>query len=164
MKKIILLMLGFGLGFLVAYFYFCNQNNLDIMSTPKGIITPAEASVLDKNFDSRHTLISNDIVKRPDNRSSWWSLADLEGFIQHAKDQAANDLKYDLNGFRMYMGAHPDTGGNVGYTTTFIVPTGNPIPPKGSSGLAAAGHGDIPGADGLNDSENGNPPSASYPQ
>jgi len=127
------------------------------MSTPKGIITSTEASTLDKAFDSRHALISTDIVKRPDNRSSWWSLSDLEGFIKHAKTQAGT-LEYDLNGFRMYLGAHADSGGQVGYTTVFIVPTGNP------NGDPETGKADIPKADGLNAGVSGQPPSANYPQ
>ncbi len=149
-------MLGFALGFIVAYFFICNQNNLNNMSTPKGIIKSSDASTLDKNFDTRHTLISNDIVKRPDNRSAWWSLKDIEDFIQHAKTQAGN-LNYDLSGFRMYLGAHDDVGTTVGYTTIFMVPTGQP------NGDPVAVN-DIPNADGLNGGDPGNPPAANYPQ
>lgn len=128
------------------------------MSIPKGTIKSTEASKLDKAFDSRHTLISTNIVKKPDNRSSWWSLKDLEDFIAHAKDQAANDLKYDLNGFRMYMGAHEDADGQEGYTTIFMVPTGEKM------GSGKTGNPDIPLADGLNKGVNGQPPEANYPQ
>ena len=123
---------------------------------PNGIITSSQARKLDQNFNSRHTLISSEIVGRADNRSAWWSLKDLEDFIQHAKNQAA-DLKYDLSGFRMYVAAHDDVGSTVGYTTMFIVPTGNP------TGSATAKN-DIPNADGLNDGENGQPPESNYPQ
>ena len=126
------------------------------MSKPKGTITSTQASTLDKNFDSRHTLISNNIVKKPDNRSAWWSLKDMEGFIQHAKDQA-KILNYDVSGFRMDLGAHDDSGGQVGYTTVFISPTGQLI---GSP----TGNHDIPNADALNGGTPGNPPSANYPQ
>lgn len=128
------------------------------MSTPKGIITSTEASKLDKAFDSRHTLISTNIVKRPDNRSSWWSLKDLEDFIAHAKNQATNDLKYDLNGFRMYLGAHEVERGQEGYTTIFMVPTGE------KSGSGKTGNPDIPLADVFNKGDNGQPPQAHYPQ
>ncbi|MFD2823771.1 hypothetical protein ACFS5M_08825 [Lacinutrix iliipiscaria] len=163
MKKLLLLLLGFAIGFLVAYYCFCNQNNLDNMSTPKGIIKWTEAVALDEAFNSRHQLISDSIVKRPDNRSSWWSLDDLEGFIKHAKKQA-DTLKYDLNGFRMYLGAHADSGKEVGYTTIFIVPTGVPSLSEGGLGDLKVGNGDIPKADGLNGGDPGEPPSVNYPQ
>ena len=127
------------------------------MSTPKGIIPSTEASKLDKAFDSRHALISADIVKQPDNRSSWWSLADLETFIKDAKTQAGT-LNYDLNGFRMYLGAHEVVGGQEGYTTIFMAPTGE------KTGSGKTGNPDIPLADALNGGAGGVPPEASYPQ
>ena len=164
MKKLLLLLFGFAIGFLVCYFFSNKASSYDAMVTPKGIIKPAEAIKLDVAYNTRHQLISDSIVGKPDNRSSWWSLSDLEGFVSHAKNQA-DSLKYDLNGFRMYMGAHPIVKGQAGYTTIFIVPTGVPVLLKGTSGFAPpTGNGDIPGADGLNDSANGNPPAASYPQ
>ena len=163
MKKLLLLLIGFAIGILVCYFYCCKQSNYDTMATPKGIIKPAEASALDKAFNSRHQLISDSIVGRPDNRSAWWSLSDLESYIHHAKNQAKT-LNHDLNGFRMYLGAHADSGGQVGYTTIFVVPTGDPTLPAGSSGFAPPGTGDITGADGLNLGGEGHPPQANYPQ
>ena len=51
---------------------------------PRGVITPAEAKTLDQAFDSRHQLISNSIVKRPDNRSSWYSLQDMRDYLDYA--------------------------------------------------------------------------------
>ncbi|WP_452227776.1 hypothetical protein [Lacinutrix sp. MEBiC02404] len=133
------------------------------MTTPKGIITPQEAKVLDKAFDSRHQLISDSIVGRPDNRSAWWSLEDIEGFIEHAKAQSEK-LGYDMNGIRVYLGAHADEGKMVGYTTMFMVPTGNASLSEGKVLSAPPGNGDIPGGSGLNDASGGEPPSANYPQ
>jgi len=162
MKKLLLILLGFAIGFLVAYFCYCNQTNLDNMATPKGIITPADAKALDQAYDARHRLISDSIVGRPDNRSVWWSIEDIEGYIKHARTQA-DTLGYDLNGIRVYFGAHPTVGDEVGYTTAFLMPTGDRSVSEG--GMAAkAGNGDIPGGDGLNDGEEGDPPPANYPQ
>ena len=69
----------------------------------------------------------------------------------------AGDLNYDVSGFRVYLGAHDDVGSTVGYTTVFIVPTGQP---KGDP----ISEKDIPNADGLNDGGLGHPPEANYPQ
>ncbi|MBU2940510.1 hypothetical protein KO494_13260 [Lacinutrix sp. C3R15] len=161
MKKLFLLLLGVVIGFLICYFYCDNKIKLGAppMNTPKGIITPEQAKILDDAYDSRHDLISDSIVGRPDNRSAWWSLEDIEGFISYAKKQST-ELGYDMNGIRVYLGAHE----NDGYTTVFMVPTGNPSVSKGSMLSIAPGNGDVPGGNGLNDGGEGEPPRAKYPQ
>ena len=162
MKKLLLLLFGFAIGFLVAYFYCCKINSTENMATPKGLITSAEAKTLDNAFNSRHQLISDSIVGRPDNRSAWWSLDDIQSYITYAKNQAT-ELGYDMNGIRVYLGAHPDTEKEVGSTTVFMVPTGDPSVSEGGM-KAATGNNDIPGGDGLNDGTDGDPVGANYPQ
>lgn len=163
MKKLLLLLLGFAIGFLICYFYLNKPQNEINMTTPNGIITSKEAMALDKAFNSRHKLISDSIVGRPDNRSSWWSIEDIEAFISLAKEQSKK-LGYDMNGIRVYLGAHADEKNEVGYTTMFMVPTGNPSLSEGKVLSAPPGNGDIPGGDGLNDGSAGDPPAANYPQ
>ena len=163
MKKLLLLLLGFAIGFLICYFYFCNPQTNIQMTTPKGIITPAEAKALDVAFNSRHQLISDSIVGRPDNRSAWWSIEDIEGFISLARTQS-KALGYDMNGIRVYLGAHVNSGTEVGYSTVFMVPTGNLSLSEGKVLSAPPGNGDIPGGNGLNGGEEGDPPPANYPQ
>jgi len=119
---------------------------------PSGVKTSEEAKKLDQAFDGRHAVMSKCIDKQ-DNRSSWWSIEDLENYIAYAKEQAAK-LNYQLTGIRAYEGAEED----MGYTTIFLAPTGY------SKTGRAAGNGDIPGGDVLNAGGNGNPPSANYPQ
>lgn len=128
-------------------------------NAPKGVITPDEAKVLDQAFDSRHKLISEDIVKRPDNRSSWWSLQDMKDYLEYAEAQV-KELGYEMNGIRVYLGAYPDTKEGPGYSTMFMVPTAN-IPQGKDDG---GGKSDVPGANGLNDGEIGDPPFLNYPQ
>lgn len=128
-------------------------------NAPKGVITPDEAKVLDQAFDSRHKLISEDIVKRPDNRSSWWSLQDMKDYLEYAEAQV-KELGYEMNGLRVYLGAYPDTKEGPGYTTMFMVPTADTSKGKDGGGLKS----DVPGADGLNGGAPGRPPSANYPQ
>ncbi|OIQ29057.1 MAG: hypothetical protein BM564_07555 [Bacteroidetes bacterium MedPE-SWsnd-G2] len=120
------------------------------------IISAADAKTLNDAYDSRHTLISNDIVKQADNRSVWYSITELESFIASAKAQASSN-NYTLDGMRVYMAAYSDAGGNVPYTTSFIAPTG-------TENVAGASSQDIPGADALNEGGMGVPPDAGYPQ
>lgn len=121
---------------------------------PSGVITSKEAQTMDQAFDERYAAMSKCIGK-DDNRSSWWSLDDMRNFLNYAENQA-RELGYTMDGVRIYEGAH----GEKGYTSMFIAPTGS----KGTGGSRqAAGNGDIPDCDALNDGGNGNPPSANYP-
>ncbi|MFK2820887.1 hypothetical protein U0L90_12225 [Flavobacteriaceae sp. LMIT009] len=129
------------------------------MAKIKGLISPEEAKELSSNFTTRCELISKDIVGRPDNRSSWYSLKDLKKYLKHAKKQAKKN-GYKMNGVRIYCGAYPTVDEQVGYSTSFIVPTARIIDGKDGGG----GNGDIPGGDGFNDGKPGNPPGSGYPQ
>ncbi len=117
-----------------------------------GIKTSKEGRALDQAFNGRYAVMSKYIGKE-DNRSSWWSVEDLEAYIAHAKTQA-KELGYTLNGIRAYEGAESDKG----YTTIFLSPTGT------SNTERSNGNGDIPGGDILNAGQQGHPPSANYPQ
>jgi len=130
------------------------------MSKPKGVISSEDAKQLNDAFTERCQLISEDIVKRPDNRSSWYSLKDLKKYLRYAKKQAkANG--YKMNGVRIYCGAYPTVDGEVGYSTNFIVPTAD-IPNGKDTGNSNAS--DIPEAEALNKGNTGWPPNANYPQ
>ena len=129
------------------------------MAKIKGLISPKEAKQLSDNFTPRCELISKDIVGRPDNRSSWWSLEDIKAYLEHAEKQA-RELGYEMNGIRVYCGAHDAQDGKPGYSTSFIVPTARIIDGKDGGG----GNGDIPDGDGLNHGNNGWPPGSGYPQ
>lgn len=168
MKNLGSLLLGLIIGALIMYFYCCNSGGLEGMepgiTKPDGVITQAEGEALDRAFNSRHALISNNIVKRPDNRSSWWSMEDIRDYLDYAENQAGG-LGYTMDGIRVYLGAYPDIKGVVGYTTMFIAPTGTKKLPEGTSNFAAQiGGADIPGADPLNMGGGGTPPNSNYPQ
>lgn len=170
MKNLGSLLLGLIIGALIMYFYCCkdakDMGSMEI-TKPAGVITAKDARTLDQAFNSRHTLISNAIVKRPDNRSSWWSLKDMRDYLDYAENQS-KELGYTMDGVRVYLGAYPDKKVSdsvlVGYTTMFIVPTSSSLGLKGGTGSTRAGHGDVPGGDPLNAGDPGNPPSANYPQ
>lgn len=166
MKNFFLFLLGLIIGAAAVYFYCCNNELEESIVAPKGLITPAEAKVLDRAFDSRHQLISDSIVKRPDNRSSWYSLKDMRDYLNYAENEAKG-LGYTMDGIRVYLGAYP-TDKEVGYTTMFFVPTGilNATNSEGSmlNFSFQGGSGDITGGKGLNAGDPGEPPSSNYPQ
>lgn len=172
MKKLGLLLLGIILGALAMYFY-CSNNQTEMTSepptaAPNGIITSKQASILDAAYDLKHQIINDSLFRKStdggDNRSSWWSIEDIQGFINHAENQAG-ELGYTMDGLRMYLGAHPNIKGETGLTTIFIVPTGTENTSQGNMfPMLQGGSGDIQGADGLNMGKNGSPPSHNYPQ
>jgi hypothetical protein len=130
------------------------------MSTPKGIITPKEAKQLNDAFTERCELISKDITKRPDNRSSWYSLEDIKAYLKYAENQA-RELGYEMNGIRIYCGAYHTDEGKAGYSTSFIVPTAKIADGKDADNSDGS---DIPDGDCLNKGNTGWPPNANYPQ
>lgn len=165
MKKILLLLLGFLLGALVTYYYCCKQPiTEEPIRPPSGLITPAQAVVLDTTYNPRYTLVSDSIVKRKggDNRSSWYSLSDMRTYLNYAEKQA-DSLGFKMDGIRVYLGAHPEFKGVPGYTTMFFIPTG--IPNTSNASMFNFQKSlDIPGGNGLNGGGDGDPPSSNYPQ
>ncbi|MBP1839679.1 hypothetical protein [Formosa algae] len=134
------------------------------VQAPKGLITPEQAKNLDQAFDSRHKLISSSILKRADNRSTWYALEEIETFLAYAKQQAS-DLGYTLDGIRIYEGAYPEINGEAGYTTMFIMPTGRSVKRSTKRLISTSEESeDIPDGEGLNMGNTGNPPEANYPQ
>lgn len=129
------------------------------MSNPKGLISPKEAKVLNNAYTARHELISKNITNKPDNRSSWFSLEEIEAFLEYAKAQAKK-LGYEMDGIRIYDGAYPEDKDGEGYSTTFIVPTTSDSLGKDGAGFSS----DIADADALNLGAEGKPPNANYPQ
>jgi len=173
MKKFALLILGFILGALAMYFYFHNDKNVNDMAdtpTPSGIIKPAEIKALTQAYNSRYDSINNTVFKGVpggDNRSSWYSIEDLENYLTLAKKQAT-ELGYTMDGVRLYLGANPIVNNVPGYTTLLFVPTGQKNSSEGSmvnmSLQGGGGSPDIPGGDGYDHGGNGVPPGANFPQ
>jgi hypothetical protein len=174
MKKLVPLVLGVVLGALAMCFY-CNKineqtpNEMTETPTPKGIVTPDEIKTLTEAYNPRYDTISETIfrgVPGGDNRSSWYSLEDLRNFLTLAEKQA-QDLKYNMDGVRVYLGANPALKNRPGYTTLLFVPTGNPMTSEGNMlNLAPQGGPgpDIPKGNGLDHGTQGDPPSANYLQ
>lgn len=167
MKKVLLFIFGLAIGILATYLFLNPIENSETMTDPKGLISPEQIKKLDQAYNSRHTLISDSLIDTPDNRSSWYSIEEIESYLEYAKNQAS-ELGYTLDGLRLYAGAYPDTEEGPGLMTMFFVPTGVKNMSEGSTIPIAQGEGgkgeDIDDGDGLNAGSHGIPPNANYPQ
>ncbi len=169
MKNFALFVIGLVIGGLAVYVFYEKESQpiAEDVIKPKGLITSSEAKTLDQAFNSRHQLISDSIVKRPDNRSSWYALEDLRNYLNYAENQS-KDLGYTMDGVRVYLGAYPNVNEQIGFTTMFFIPTGYEMTSQGKmifSNFATQNkHPDISDANGLNFGSGGQPPSTNYPQ
>lgn len=157
MKQFAYLILGLIIGYFAHIILTSNESiemEASLIIKPKGVITSKEAIALDKNFDSRHELISDSIVGKKDNRSSWYSLEDIENYLKYTQ-HLSDSLGYKMDGIRIYLGSHEPKD----FTTMFIVPTG-----LESGGMLPQKSSDLTDLGGLNGGTNGYPPSANYPQ
>jgi len=170
MKNFGLLILGFVLGILAMYFFCYNNQNMSPeppeIKPPSGIISPDVIKTLSQAYNERYQIINDSLFKGSktgDNRSSWYKLEEIENYLAYAKQQANNN-GYTLDGLRLYLGAHPDTGNEKGLTTLFFVPTGYENVSEGTFFSLQDGSNDLVGSDGLDMGKNGRPPGANYPQ
>jgi len=168
MKNIVIffsgLLLGAVIGFL-SYNQISYEDQPEIQK-PKGLISPKEAASLDQAFNLKHRIISDSLYKNAtygDNRSSWWSIDDVESFIRYAKHQA-DEQGYVLDGLRLYLGSHGESNDGLGLTTVFFIPTGHKNNAQGGWSYYQNKPSDLKDADGLNMGQSGNPPDANYPQ
>ncbi|WP_159021256.1 hypothetical protein [Formosa sp. L2A11] len=176
MKKLVFVLFGVLIGVLGSHLIEQSRPDSEmkdkvehVAKKPNGIITKDRAKELSAGYDSRYKLISNSI-DRDDNRSVWFSIAEMEGFLGYTQYEAQNllDKKYTVNGIRVYLAAYPDKNtdqAKAGYTTVFMVPTYDATISKSSTlplntALKIA---DVPEGSPLNEGEIGDPPSSAYP-
>lgn len=120
------------------------------MPTPKGIITYQEAQELNNNWTNLRARANSTAAGKPDNRSSWYSLDDMQNFLNLIMEENPN-----VNGVRFYLGVETTKEDPKGLTTIFMVPTQDDGDGKNT---------DIPEAKGMDRGETGDPPEAGYPQ
>ena len=169
MKKTSLFLLGIILGALATYFFCPRLPKAETMETrivkPKGVISVEKAKELNANWTlHRKAAVDSAAQKqgrKQDDRSTYWSLVDVEDYLVYAKSQA-DSLGYDMTGLRVYLGVYGKNAGQAkkGLTTMFITPTGKPSKSEASSMNLQSGHGDLP-IDPLN---NGSGGTGRYPQ
>ncbi|WP_298364920.1 hypothetical protein [uncultured Lutibacter sp.] len=133
-------------------------------------ITKEEAIELNQNFIKTKGKALNKVVeslnkkpKEKDAISSWFSLEELQSFIDDCKSK-----NKDVNGFRIYFGSYGNKDkSKKNLSTVFIAPT-KQILKQGEAGKdgveLTSNNGDIPELGALNRGGVGNPPSADYPQ
>lgn len=132
MKKLSYIILGFIIGAFATY-YFCPRQTDDGMAAaeivkPKGVITPGQAKTLNNNWTEYRKAAVDSAARKQgrdvDNRSTWWSIDDVENYIAYSKKQT-DSLGYSITGLRVYLGVYGEDAGRTkkDLTTMFVVPT-----------------------------------------
>lgn len=135
MKKLSYIILGLLIGAFATYYLCPRQVDGDNISVekavivkPKGVITPAQAEVLNNNWTRERKQANDSAAKKHgrivDDRSTWWSLDDVENYLAYAKNQT-DSLEYNMTGIRVYLGVYSKNAGQSkkNLTTMFMVPT-----------------------------------------
>ena len=132
------------------------------ITPPKGVISIKDGIKLNDEWTKTRKAAMDRCIQhesggkiKEDNRSSWWSLEDLEDYILYAR-RLAKEEKFEVTGFRVYCGAHSKSC----YSTSFIVPTGKSLCPEKNI-ADDDGDGDLP-IGPLNDGVEGDPPGIGY--
>ena len=154
MKNLFSLLIGLIIGALISYYFFCSSGVTPPPPTttiPAGLISPSEARNLSDNWTT-YRKAANDSVAYggKDNRSSWYSIEDIEYYVNYAKDSL------EANGIRLYLGGNTTSYDDGGLTTIFMVPTKSGARP-------ASPPKDIWTADALDMGGAGVPPEQGYP-
>ncbi|WNH10532.1 hypothetical protein [Thalassobellus suaedae] len=166
MRKLSYIVLGIIIGALSTY-YFCpkqiSEDPVKIVK-PKGVISVEKAKELNANW-TLHRKASVDSAaqkqgRNQDDRSTYWSLEDIENYLGYAKNQA-DSLGYQMTGIRVYLGVYGKNAGQTkkDLTTMFIVPTGKKSTESSLNLNFRGNDGDIPG-EPLNEGTGGQ---AGYP-
>jgi len=135
------------------------------MKKPTNLITSEEASKLSNDFTAKNKLISKDIGK-PNNCSTWYSLADLEEYFAYIK--AEGKVKgYDVDGIRFYLGSYAKNARNPEkqkQTTVFLAPTGTKTGVQKTRTVSQnLSSPDISAIEPFNKGNDGWPPNGIYP-
>ncbi|HMQ44186.1 hypothetical protein [Mariniflexile maritimum] len=162
MKNVSYLILGFIIGAVLTY-YFCPrqlEEPITRIVKPKGVISQEQAKLLNEEWTIyRKAAVDSAAQKqgrKEDDRSTYWTLEDIENYLVYAKNQA-DSLGYAMTGIRVYLGVYgknaDETKRNL--TTMFLVPTGKKTQSKASTfTLPPSNDDDLP-VNPLNDGDGG---------
>ena len=170
MENAIAVVIGIAIGALAMYLFRPSKEEADErVIKPKGVIPPSEAKILNNEWTDKRKAAVDKAAGRPDNRSSWWSVEDIQNYIVYAQNQT-DGLGYKMDGLRVFLGVYPGNApdGKADYTTMFLAPTGKKKLATNSlihieNDHSSGGSDTIDGADVLNKGGNGHPPGSGYP-
>ncbi len=135
MKRTLSYLLILIIGLLLGYYSSCLRGDQPPTSTDAiedHLIEPETAKRWNELYrTSRYNVINESLGltdEQLDNRSTWYSLEEIEQYIAYAK-RRSHELGDNLTGFRLHLAVNPEVevvnnqGVNVGQTTIFIAPT-----------------------------------------
>ncbi len=145
MKKLSLIILGIILGAVLTYLFCPRQIEEEAVSKtsearikkPEGVVSVEQAKALNDNWTKYRQAAVDSAAQQQgrdkDDRAAWWSLEDIENYIDYAKKEAAK-TGYDMTGIRIYLGVYGESYGEEkkNLTTMFLVPTGEKSQSKAS--------------------------------
>ncbi|SDX60250.1 hypothetical protein SAMN05444411_10726 [Lutibacter oricola] len=132
----------------------CNCSSKKEFKKPNGLITNKQADKLEEAYKAnQHKAINNFLSQNGinviDNREVWFSLEELENYIEYVKQESKKQNLEDL-GIRVYFGAKMNEKKEM-KSTIFFYPTHN------SATRAAAENFNSYGIQGLNYGSSGDP-------
>lgn len=126
--------LAFFLIIMTLFFQSCEEKpKKQKIKAPKQTIDYKYANSLEEEFKNTRGALINKYLEIEDSREFWFELEKLKEYIAYV-EQEAETLGYDNLGIRIYNGAYPKDKKypQPGYSTVFLVPTGNKTTSKAS--------------------------------
>lgn len=124
--------------------------------TPKDkLIDAKQAANLSNAYKEQRLSVIESKLGISDHASFWYSLEDLEGYINYAKEQAKSK-GITLDGMRIYLGVYPEgyaDSSKSGHATVFMCPT---------EAARNQNSCDVEGISAFNYGEVGDPPQLTY--
>ena len=109
-----------------------------VTKKPEKCITVEEARELHGNWCNHRGKHLEECLGHQDNREFWWSVAELEEYLEYVKAESKEQGITDP-GIRIYLGAYSKETCKMGkgYSTLFMTPTGSPAKSLGKDGYGA---------------------------
>ncbi|AUP77599.1 hypothetical protein [Flavivirga eckloniae] len=116
---------------MALFFQSCEEKKK--VKPPKQIIDYEYANTLEEEYKKTRSVAIREYLQIDDAREFWFDLKGLKQYIKFV-EQEAKELGYENLGIRIYNGAYPkdDRYPDPGYSTVFLVPTGNKTHSKAS--------------------------------
>ena len=126
--------LAFFLIIMTLFFQSCKEKPItEKIEAPEQTINYKYANSLEEEFKETRDSLINKHFKIKDSREFWFELEELKKYIAYV-EQEAETLGYNNLGIRIYKGVYPKDKKypQPGYSTVFLVPTGDKITSKAS--------------------------------